>query len=84
MTNNNALGISNLHKTEVGLPEKKYCIVCFEYEASAVMLPCLHGGLCEECAGDILSKSNRCIICRNVSEDNNIIRKSVQFLRLVV
>lgn len=33
------------------------CLICCENQANIVLLPCLHGGICNICAQDILINS---------------------------
>lgn len=52
-----------------GLP---MCVVCLDAEGSVVMLPCAHGGVCEECATKIAQNESRgganCPHCRSSIE----------------
>ncbi|CAD8148347.1 unnamed protein product [Paramecium pentaurelia] len=40
------------------------CQVCFIHESQIVMLPCRHGGICNDCLKQWLQKSQNCYICR--------------------
>ncbi|CAD8051428.1 unnamed protein product [Paramecium sonneborni] len=40
------------------------CQVCFDNEPQIVMLPCQHGGICDDCLQKCLKKSPNCYLCR--------------------
>ncbi|CAD8066151.1 unnamed protein product [Paramecium sonneborni] len=40
------------------------CLVCYEKESNMINQPCGHGGFCQECSQQLLSKSNFCMLCR--------------------
>ncbi|CAK79713.1 unnamed protein product (macronuclear) [Paramecium tetraurelia] len=40
------------------------CLVCYEKESNMINQPCGHGGFCQECSQQLLSKSNYCMLCR--------------------
>ncbi|KAL4432674.1 hypothetical protein ABPG74_004967 [Tetrahymena malaccensis] len=40
------------------------CVVCFDKTPDTLYMPCGHGGLCYECAIDILKKTGECYLCR--------------------
>ncbi|CAD8134611.1 unnamed protein product [Paramecium octaurelia] len=40
------------------------CQVCFENQPQIVMLPCQHGGICDDCLQKCLKKSPNCYLCR--------------------
>ena len=50
------------------LPEIPTCSVCMEGAGDVIVLPCLHGGICEVCAEFILENKavggQRCPVCR--------------------
>lgn len=41
----------------------KYCFVCYIKESSIIYQPCLHGGICETCARDLISVEKECPFC---------------------
>lgn len=43
---------------------KEACIVCFEHDVNAVLIPCGHLGLCMRCAEQIVAASGVCPVCR--------------------
>lgn len=40
------------------------CYICFEHDATSVMLPCGHSGLCYPCAIENMSRCETCPCCR--------------------
>lgn len=44
------------------------CKICFDDESCIVLLPCLHAGLCEGCAKDLVTMTKECYICRQEIE----------------
>ncbi|CAK91882.1 unnamed protein product (macronuclear) [Paramecium tetraurelia] len=40
------------------------CLVCYENIPNIVFVPCRHGGICQQCAEDVIQKSNECYLCR--------------------
>lgn len=40
------------------------CNVCFGKDADTIFMECGHGGLCLQCAYDILGTSDECYLCR--------------------
>ncbi|CAD8054218.1 unnamed protein product [Paramecium primaurelia] len=44
------------------------CQVCFENQPQIVMLPCQHGGICDDCLQKCLRKSPNCYLCRKKIE----------------
>ena len=44
------------------------CLICFEGQPDAVYTPCGHGGICYECAIELMKKSEECFLCREVTE----------------
>ncbi|EAS02404.2 zinc finger, C3HC4 type (RING finger) protein (macronuclear) [Tetrahymena thermophila SB210] len=40
------------------------CVVCFDKTPDTLYMPCGHGGLCYDCAIDILKKTGECYLCR--------------------
>lgn len=40
------------------------CYVCYENEANTLFYDCMHGGICNECAKEILLTSKLCSLCR--------------------
>ncbi|CAD8076659.1 unnamed protein product [Paramecium sonneborni] len=52
------------------------CQICFDIESNIVLLPCQHGGLCEECIIKWLEKQKNCYICREKIEKYLRIAKS--------
>lgn len=40
------------------------CIVCFYFQCSCVLLPCLHVNCCDICLEDWTEKENTCPTCR--------------------
>lgn len=43
------------------------CVICFENDPDSVYLPCGHGGICYECAMDVMKKTGECYLCRYVN-----------------
>ncbi|CAK72769.1 unnamed protein product (macronuclear) [Paramecium tetraurelia] len=52
------------------------CQICYDVEPNIVLLPCQHGGLCEECIIKWLEKQKNCYICRQKIEKYLRIAKS--------
>ncbi|CAD8138664.1 unnamed protein product [Paramecium pentaurelia] len=44
------------------------CQICYDVEPNIVLLPCQHGGICEECIIKWLEKQKNCYICRQKIE----------------
>ena len=42
-----------------------HCNVCYANPQDVVFMPCGHGGLCNECASDILITQGNCCFCRH-------------------
>lgn len=40
------------------------CYICYENEANALFYDCMHGGVCSECAKEIILTSKLCSLCR--------------------
>ncbi len=51
--------------------EGKICILCYEREANAKLIPCGHTG-CNECIRQYRTEKNTCFICHNEIEDVQI------------
>ncbi|CAD8176691.1 unnamed protein product [Paramecium octaurelia] len=48
-----------------GQPKQiQLCLICYEKESNMINQPCGHGGFCQECSQQMLSKSNMCLLCR--------------------
>ncbi|CAD8075570.1 unnamed protein product [Paramecium sonneborni] len=48
-----------------GQPKQpQLCLICYEKESNMINQPCGHGGFCQECSQQLLSKSNLCLLCR--------------------
>eukprot|EP00828_Plagiopyla_frontata_P022204 TRINITY_DN2879_c0_g1_i2.p1 TRINITY_DN2879_c0_g1~~TRINITY_DN2879_c0_g1_i2.p1 ORF type:complete len:283 (-),score=38.46 TRINITY_DN2879_c0_g1_i2:323-1171(-) len=43
---------------------QQQCLICCANQANAVNLNCGHGGLCYDCAIEIMKKNNECYLCR--------------------
>ncbi|CAK60511.1 unnamed protein product (macronuclear) [Paramecium tetraurelia] len=52
------------------------CQICYDVEPNIVLLPCQHGGICEECIQKWLEKQKNCYICREKIEKYLRIAKS--------
>lgn len=51
-----------------GLKNDSSCVICYEYEADHVLLPCGHGGYCRSCTHTLMTQPapNRlCPVCRS-------------------
>ncbi|CAD8049078.1 unnamed protein product [Paramecium sonneborni] len=46
------------------MQNEEKCQVCFLQEPHIVMLPCRHGGICNDCLKQWLQKSPNCYLCR--------------------
>lgn len=46
------------------IDKKKECVVCFESEVVAALVPCGHNLFCMECADKIQEESNTCPVCQ--------------------
>jgi len=46
--------------------EEKYCYLCCEKPPNAVLLNCGHGGICYDCAVNLMKAKNKCMECRGV------------------
>ena len=40
------------------------CLICFDNSPNAVIMDCGHGGVCYDCAVDILNTQGECFLCR--------------------
>ncbi|CAK74801.1 unnamed protein product (macronuclear) [Paramecium tetraurelia] len=48
-----------------GQPKQiQLCLVCYEKESNMINQPCGHGGFCQECSQQLLTKSDLCLLCR--------------------
>eukprot|EP00937_MAST-01D_sp_MAST-1D-sp2_P003964 g3964.t1 len=47
-----------------GGAEDATCVVCFEVQRDAVLVPCGHASVCMDCARKIAEKNGKCPICR--------------------
>ncbi|KRW99801.1 hypothetical protein PPERSA_07878 [Pseudocohnilembus persalinus] len=56
---------SNVNKNDNEQIQEEPCLVCFDNEPNAVNMPCGHGGICYECALDLLQKKEECFLCRD-------------------
>ncbi|KAL4467530.1 hypothetical protein ABPG72_004598 [Tetrahymena utriculariae] len=45
------------------------CLVCFDAIPDSIFNPCGHGGLCYECAIDLMKKTGECYLCRQKIEE---------------
>ncbi|KAL4428880.1 hypothetical protein ABPG74_001367 [Tetrahymena malaccensis] len=45
------------------------CLVCFDATPDSIFNPCGHGGLCYECAIDLMKKTGECYLCRQKIEE---------------
>jgi hypothetical protein len=48
--------------------ERLNCSVCIDKAADSVMMPCGHGGLCNECAIMMWQRTESCYLCRSSIE----------------
>jgi len=46
--------------------EEKHCYLCCERPPNAVLLNCGHGGICYDCAVNLMKTKNKCMECRGV------------------
>jgi len=44
--------------------DSSICIICFERERNAFILPCAHLATCTDCAIELQSGTNKCPVCR--------------------
>jgi len=49
--------------------EDNNCYLCCSNIADALLMGCGHGGICYECAMEIVSKSNQCMQCRQTVDE---------------
>lgn len=42
------------------------CVICFDKIPDVVFRPCGHGGVCYDCAVDVMKKNGECYLCREV------------------
>jgi len=49
--------------------EDNNCYLCCANTADALLMGCGHGGICYECAMEIVSKSNQCMQCRQTVDE---------------
>ncbi|CAD8160911.1 unnamed protein product [Paramecium octaurelia] len=48
-----------------GQPKQiQLCLICYEKESNMINQPCGHGGFCQECSQQLLTKSDLCLLCR--------------------
>ena len=65
--------INNKRPTNEGrnvIDFEKKCLICMERNVDAIVSPCLHGGICFECAKITLDVRNSCYYCRDVVPTN--------------
>ena len=48
------------------------CLICFEGIPDAFYTPCGHGGVCYECAIELMKKTEECFLCREVPVKNRV------------
>ncbi|CAD8106652.1 unnamed protein product [Paramecium primaurelia] len=53
------------------------CLVCYENLPNIVFIPCRHGGICQQCAEDVIQKSNECYLCRKTISQILKVQKNV-------
>ncbi|CAD8113861.1 unnamed protein product [Paramecium sonneborni] len=53
------------------------CLVCYENIPNIVFVPCRHGGICQQCAEDVIQKSNECYLCRKTINQILKVQKNV-------
>ncbi|CAK59859.1 unnamed protein product (macronuclear) [Paramecium tetraurelia] len=53
------------------------CLVCYENTPNIVFVPCRHGGICQQCAEDVIQKSNECYLCRKTISQILKVQKNV-------
>ncbi|OMJ74874.1 hypothetical protein SteCoe_26127 [Stentor coeruleus] len=46
----------------------KDCLICYSNECDSVLIPCGHGGICNDCSIKLLESGKDCHICRNSIE----------------
>jgi len=52
------------HEEKVENNENGKCVICFDGNQDAVYLPCGHGGVCYECAQEMIKTKGDCHLCR--------------------
>ncbi|KAM3139356.1 hypothetical protein pb186bvf_008576 [Paramecium bursaria] len=57
--------IKQLRSSEQEQKSLESCLVCFENEPDVILMPCQHGGICQQCADSIIEKTRQCYLCRN-------------------
>jgi len=45
-------------------PEEKICKICYTTDSNTIVNNCGHGGMCSDCARDIVKKMGTCPLCR--------------------
>ncbi|CAK77596.1 unnamed protein product (macronuclear) [Paramecium tetraurelia] len=55
---------STIKQEQQNQNSQKLCLVCYEKESNMINMPCGHGGFCNECCEQLLSKSELCYLCR--------------------
>lgn len=58
-----------------GEEEPQQCIICYANDSNCVVFPCLHGGICSECAEMALKKNPNCSMCKQAVEKIAVIKK---------
>ncbi len=61
----------NLKKFEVlqEVQEDNSCYLCCSKAANALLMSCGHGGICYDCAIEIVQKNNQCMQCRQTIDE---------------
>ena len=56
--------IQSEEEKEEGEDEEGLCFICYANPQNVVFLDCGHGGMCLDCAMDMIKKNNICSLCR--------------------
>ena len=57
--------LGNTIKFKSFTPDEKLCKICYFEESNTIVNACGHGGVCKNCAKDVLKKMGKCVMCRN-------------------
>lgn len=63
----NQEGIANKINIDSAFTDRK-CGICYDGQCNSVIMPCLHGGICLNCANVVMREKGACYMCRGVIE----------------
>lgn len=60
-------GIVNKSNIDLAFTDRK-CGICYDGQCNSVIMPCMHGGICLNCANVVMREKGACYMCRGVIE----------------